>query len=132
MVRLDLQRQSGMDSMQTTKYCCAAGFPRGCDDDALPWAKAAEGGILGTKYPYVVHAEANALLNTNTSNIAGATIYVTMIPCNECAKLLIQAGISEVVYFEVRFPSMCCSAMYNRQSREGPFFFAGQASVTGQ
>jgi deoxycytidylate deaminase len=50
---------------------------------------------------YVVHAEANALLNTNTSNIAGATIYVTMMPCNNCAKLLIQAGIAEVVYFEV-------------------------------
>ena len=50
----------------------------------------------------MVHAEANALLNTNTSNIAGATIYVTMIPCNNCAKLLIQAGIAEVVFFEVR------------------------------
>lgn len=64
---------------------------------------------------YVVHAEANALLNTNTSSITGATIYVTMIPCNNCAKLLIQAGISEVVYFEVRlyvvnFASSHCAA----------------------
>ena len=49
-----------------------------------------------------VHAEANALLNTNNSDVAGATIYVTMVPCNECAKLLIQAGIAEVVYAEVR------------------------------
>ena len=55
----------------------------------------------------MVHAEANALLNTNTSNIAGATIYVTMIPCNNCAKLLIQAGVAEVVYFEVREVSRC-------------------------
>lgn len=49
-----------------------------------------------------MHAEANALLNKNLSNVAGASIYVTMFPCNECAKLLVQAGIKEVVYFEVR------------------------------
>lgn len=49
----------------------------------------------------VVHAEANALLNTNRSDVRGSSIYVTMIPCNECAKLLIQAGIQEVIFMEV-------------------------------
>ncbi|KXZ48352.1 hypothetical protein GPECTOR_28g759 [Gonium pectorale] len=81
------------------------GFPRGCCDSDLPWAKVATGpdgrpSPLGTKYPYVVHAEANALLNKNAASVAGARVYVTMFPCNECAKLLIQAGIREVVYHE--------------------------------
>ncbi|GFR52969.1 hypothetical protein Agub_g15650, partial [Astrephomene gubernaculifera] len=81
------------------------GFPRGCCDRQLPWAKVAvdSRGLpapLGTKYPYVVHAEANALLNKNAASVSGARIYVTMFPCNECAKLLIQAGIREVVYHE--------------------------------
>ncbi|KAG2487267.1 hypothetical protein HYH03_014108 [Edaphochlamys debaryana] len=81
------------------------GFPRGCCDSDLPWAKVAVGPSgcpdpLGTKYPYVVHAEANALLNTNHMSVAGARIYVTMFPCNECAKLMIQAGVREVVYHE--------------------------------
>ncbi|EFJ48297.1 hypothetical protein VOLCADRAFT_81171, partial [Volvox carteri f. nagariensis] len=81
------------------------GFPRGCCDSDLPWAKEAlssDGNPdpLATKYPYVVHAEANALLNKNAASVAGARVYVTMFPCNECAKLLIQAGVREVVYHE--------------------------------
>lgn len=78
------------------------GFPRGCPDGQLPWAKvAADGNKLATKYPYVVHAEANSILNAkNTPTLCGASMYVTMFPCNECAKLIIQAGIREVVFFE--------------------------------
>lgn len=77
------------------------GFPRGCADSRLPWAKkAASGGALATKYPYVCHAEMNAVLNKNAASVAGATLYVTMFPCNECSKLLIQAGIGEVVFYE--------------------------------
>ena len=69
------------------------GFPRGCSDDALPWAKlATDGDPLKTKYPYVCHAEMNAILNKNNSNLHGASIYVSMYPCNECAKLIIQAS----------------------------------------
>lgn len=69
------------------------GFPRGCSDDALPWAKlASDGDPLKTKYPYVCHAEMNAILNKNNSNLHGASIYVSMYPCNECAKLIIQAS----------------------------------------
>lgn len=72
------------------------GFPRGNNDDNMPWGK--EGEYLETKYPYVVHAELNAILNSNKS-VKDATIYVTHFPCNECSKAIIQSGISKVVYF---------------------------------
>lgn len=107
------------------------GFPRGCADGNLPWAKLSlDGNKLETKYPYVVHAEANSILNAkNTPTLTGAVsrilclccgayvysrsvaprlmlyvqkMFVTMFPCNECAKLIIQAGIREVIFFEVR------------------------------
>ncbi|XP_043723398.1 deoxycytidylate deaminase [Telopea speciosissima] len=76
------------------------GFPRGCSDDKLPWAKKSmTGDPLETKYPYVCHAEVNAILNTNHATAAGQRLYVTMFPCNECAKIIIQSGVSEVIYF---------------------------------
>jgi dCMP deaminase len=72
-----------------------------CPDDALPWAKLSlSGDVLETKTPYVVHAEANAILNKNASTLAGAHLYVTLYPCCECAKLIIQSGIREVTYAE--------------------------------
>ena len=71
------------------------GFPIGCCDTKLPWGK--NGDWLETKYPYVVHAEANAVVNSNCS-LKGSTAYVTLYPCNECAKLLIQAGVKKIVY----------------------------------
>ena len=71
------------------------GFPHGIDDDTFPWGK--EGEYVDTKYPYVVHAEPNAILNS-TSSLVGCTIYVTLFPCCECAKLIIQSGIKEIVY----------------------------------
>lgn len=71
------------------------GFPRGCSDDKLPWGRV--GKMANTKYAYVVHAEANALLNASAS-IEGCKIYTNLYPCNECAKLLIQKGIKEIVY----------------------------------
>lgn len=75
--------------------------PRSCSDDALPWAKlSATGDVLGTKTPYVVHAEANAILNASAASLRGARLYVTMYPCCECAKLLIQAGVREVTFAE--------------------------------
>ncbi|CAA7396256.1 unnamed protein product [Spirodela intermedia] len=76
------------------------GFPRGCCDDKLSWAKKSRSGNpLETKYPYVCHAEVNAILNTNHASAAGQRLYVTMFPCNECAKIIIQSGVSEVIYF---------------------------------
>lgn len=71
------------------------GFPRGCADDEYPWQR--EGEYLETKYPYVVHAELNAILNS-IQNLSGCTLYVSLFPCNECAKAIIQSGISKVVY----------------------------------
>lgn len=71
------------------------GFPHGIDDDMFPWDK--EGDYVDTKYPYVVHAEPNAILNSTTS-LDGCTIYVTLFPCCECAKLIIQSKIKEIVY----------------------------------
>ena len=71
------------------------GFPMGCSDQEYPWGKSAN--YLDSKYPYVVHAEPNAILNC-TSSLKDATLYVTLFPCNECAKLIIQSGIKHVVY----------------------------------
>jgi dCMP deaminase len=71
------------------------GFPFGVDDAQFPWQQ--EGAFLENKYAYVVHAEANAILNATTS-LLHATLYVNLFPCNECAKLIIQSGIKEVVY----------------------------------
>ncbi|KAJ0587030.1 putative dCMP deaminase [Helianthus annuus] len=76
------------------------GFPRGCSDDKLPWSKKSKNdNPLETKYPYVCHAEVNCILNTNHASAAGQRLYVTMFPCNECAKVIIQSGVSEVIYF---------------------------------
>jgi dCMP deaminase len=77
------------------------GFPTGCDDDVLPWDR--EGDFLDTKYPYVCHAELNAILNSISRDLHGCTIYVALFPCNECAKAIIQAGIREVVYLSDKY-----------------------------
>ena len=72
------------------------GFPRGCSDDEFPWER--EGETTHTKYPYVCHAELNAILNAGGNSLKGCRIYVALFPCNECAKAIIQAGIKTVVY----------------------------------
>lgn len=72
------------------------GFPWGCSDDKLPWDR--DGPLTETKYPYVCHAELNAIMNKITADLKGCTIYVGLFPCNECTKLIIQSGIREVVY----------------------------------
>ena len=71
------------------------GMPSGAKDDEFPWVNIGE--YLDTKYPYVVHAEANAILNA-TQSLKGSSIYVTLFPCNECTKLIIQSGIKEIVF----------------------------------
>ena len=77
------------------------GFPMGCDDDIFPWERTGE--ELETKYPYVCHAELNAILNNRGANLEGCRIYVTLFPCNECAKAIIQSGIKEVVYISDKY-----------------------------
>ena len=76
------------------------GFPRGCSDDEFPWAR--EGAALDTKYVFVAHAELNAVLNS-TEKLEGCRIFVALFPCNECAKVIIQSGIKEVVYLSDKY-----------------------------
>lgn len=71
------------------------GFPTGVSDDEFPWNR--EGDVLTSKYAFVVHAELNAILNSQRS-VRGCTIYVSLFPCNECAKAIIQSGIKKIVY----------------------------------
>ena len=71
------------------------GFPVGCSDDKLPWCR--DGELTKTKYAYVVHAEANAIMNANKS-VKNCRLYCYLFPCNECAKTIIQSGIAEVIY----------------------------------
>jgi dCMP deaminase len=78
------------------------GFPTGCSDDELPWDR--EGDFLNTKYPYVCHAEMNAITNSsNKPDLDGASVYVSLFPCNECAKLMVQVGIREVVFLSDKY-----------------------------
>ena len=72
------------------------GLPIGCSDDEFPWCR--EGDPLENKYFYTAHSELNAILNYRGGSLDGATIYVTLFPCNECAKAIIQSGIKRVVY----------------------------------
>lgn len=77
------------------------GMPFGCDDDEFPWER--EGDAYDTKYPYVCHAELNAILNNSGASLEGCRIYVALFPCNECAKAIIQSGIKEVVYLSDKY-----------------------------
>ena len=73
------------------------GFPIGCSDDEYPWAREGDD-PLQTKYIYVTHSELNAILNYRGGSLEGAKLYVSLFPCNECAKAIIQAGIKTVIY----------------------------------
>lgn len=77
------------------------GLPYGCSDDEFPWDR--QGELLETKYPYVVHAELNAILNAQGKSLMGTKIYVALFPCNECAKAIIQSGIKEVIYLSDKY-----------------------------
>lgn len=77
------------------------GFPKGCSDDVFPWDR--EGDSLNTKYPFVTHSELNAILNYRGGSLEGAKIYVSLFPCNECAKAIIQAGIRTIVYDDDKY-----------------------------
>lgn len=76
------------------------GAPVGLSDDIMPWGR--EGNFLDVKYTYVCHAELNAILNS-PMNFKGARLYVTLHPCNECAKAIIQTGIKEVIYMNDKY-----------------------------
>ncbi|KAJ4450871.1 hypothetical protein ANN_02303 [Periplaneta americana] len=80
------------------------GMPIGCSDDVFPWGKRTDN-LLDTKYLYVCHAEVNAILNKNSADVKNCTMYVALFPCNECAKIIIQSGIKEVVYMSDKYAS---------------------------
>ncbi len=77
------------------------GMPTGCDDDVMPWERS--GDPLNTKYFYVCHAELNAILNYGGGSLKGARVYVTLFPCNECTKAIIQSGIKEIIYLSDKY-----------------------------
>ena len=77
------------------------GMPIGIDDEKIPWARSADN-QLDTKYPYVCHAELNAILNA-TKDLHDSILYVTLFPCNECAKAVIQAGIKKVIFLDDKY-----------------------------
>lgn len=86
------------------------GFPIGCSDDEFPWAR--EGDPYDNKYFYTTHSELNAILNYRGGSLEGSTLYVTLFPCNECAKAIIQVGIRTVIYAENKYdgtPSILAS-----------------------
>ncbi len=78
------------------------GMPIGCSDDVLPWDRSGDS-TLDTKYPFVCHAELNAILNYTGNKLRGARVYVSLFPCNECAKAIIQSGIREIIYLSDKY-----------------------------
>lgn len=86
------------------------GMPNGCSDDVMPWGKDSDN-PLETKYPFVCHAEMNAILNRNCESVKGSTIYTVLFPCNECAKLIIQVESFSAFNFDL----LDCSLMWNPQ-----------------
>ena len=89
------------------------GFPNGCGDDSFPWAREGEE-ELDTKYPFVTHSELNAILNYRGGSLEGTKLYVSLFPCNECAKAIIQAGIKTVVYASDKYEGTPSNAASKR------------------
>ena len=77
------------------------GFPQGCSDDDFPWNR--DQSLGETKYNFVVHAELNAILNAGGKSLVGSRIFVSLFPCHECAKAIIQAGVKEVVFLSDKY-----------------------------
>lgn len=79
------------------------GAPNGYHDKFFPWDRSGE--TLKTKYPFVCHAELNAISNFrgNNKDLEDAKLYVTLFPCNECTKLIIQNGIKEIIYLSDKY-----------------------------
>ena len=88
------------------------GFPMGCSDDVFPWDRTGE--PLDTKYLYVTHSELNAILNYRGPSLEGAKMYVSLFPCNECAKAIIQAGIRTVVYDDDKYATQASTIASKR------------------
>ncbi len=88
------------------------GFPLGCSDEEFPWER--EGDMEETKYAYVTHSELNAILNYRGGSLQGAKLYVSLFPCNECAKAIIQSGIKTVIYDDDKYADTPASRVSRR------------------
>jgi dCMP deaminase len=97
------------------------GLPAGCDDDEFPWEK--QGAFLQTKYPYVCHAELNAILNNIGMDLHGCRIYTALFPCNECAKAIIQSGIVEVIYLSDKYDGSDASVASKRMLSNAGIYY---------
>lgn len=100
----DSNTQVGACIVNTENKIVAVGYngmPIGCNDNDMPWDR--DGSFLDTKYAYVCHAELNAILNRNSGSLKDCRLYVTLYPCNECAKAIIQSGIKEVIYCDNKY-----------------------------
>lgn len=100
----DPSTQVGACIVDKENYILSVGYngmPIGCSDDVFPWNR--EGDALDTKYPFVCHAEMNAILNSKTADLEGATVYVSLFPCNECTKALIQKKVAKIVYLSDKY-----------------------------
>ena len=95
------------------------GFPYGCSDDEYPWEREGE----DTKYPFVVHSELNAILNSNGKSLSGAKLYVSLFPCNECAKAIIQSGIKEIIYLSDKYSDSPATLASKRMLRSAGILF---------
>lgn len=103
------------------------GFPIGCSDDELPWER--DGDWLQTKYPYVCHAELNAILNSLSVSLKGCSLYVALFPCNECAKAIIQSGIKKVVYLSDKYKDADSTLASKRMFDEAGVLYTQLESV---
>ena len=106
------------------------GLPMGCDDDQFPWEK--KGDFLQTKYPYVCHAELNAILNNIGMDLHGCKIYTALFPCNECAKAIIQSGITEVIYLSDKYDGSETSKASKRMLDSAGVTYRKVISTTGK
>lgn len=100
----DPSTQVGACIVDKENYILSVGYNGmsiGCSDDVFPWNR--EGDALDTKYPFVCHAEMNAILNSKTADLEGATVYVSLFPCNECTKALIQKKVAKIVYLSDKY-----------------------------
>ncbi|KAJ8369804.1 hypothetical protein SKAU_G00098320 [Synaphobranchus kaupii] len=107
-------------------------MPNGCDGK-LPWERESEE-WLDNKYPYVCHAELNAIVNKTSADVKGCAIYVTLFPCNECAKLIIQAGIKDVIYLSDKYhgdkKTIASKKMLNTANINVKQFQSGEEDIT--
>ena len=110
----DPRTPTGACIVNADKIIVATGYngaPRGWNDAVFPWGadekgcghKAIDKDTLNQKYPYVIHAELNAILNSHSRDLKGCTIYATLFPCNECTKAIAQSGIKRIIYLSDKY-----------------------------